>query len=136
MQEISTKNLRPIRPRQNKATQKKNPHIISNTKLVSTGVMQEEQIFMSEYSHGIKIKFNAEKLTQPPNLPIQCRSKNPRFSTNSRTAVRKKKKKNNNNNPSFSRQTNTEILTTQKLTQGFCYAAEKLTNQQKRGMRT
>jgi hypothetical protein len=93
MQEISTKNLRPIRPRQNKATQKKNPHIISNTKLVSTGVMQEEQIFMSEYSHGIKIKFNAEKLTQPPNLPIQCRSKNPRFSTNSRTAVRKKKKK-------------------------------------------
>jgi hypothetical protein len=47
MQEISTKNLRPIRPRQNKATQKKNPHIISNTKLVSTGVMQAEQIFMS-----------------------------------------------------------------------------------------
>jgi hypothetical protein len=63
MQEISKKNLHPIRPRQNKATQKKNPHIISNAKLVSTGVMQAEQIFMIEYSHGIKIKFNAEKLT-------------------------------------------------------------------------
>jgi hypothetical protein len=47
MQEISKKNLHPIRPRQNKATQKKNPHIISNTKLVSTGVMQAEQISMS-----------------------------------------------------------------------------------------
>jgi hypothetical protein len=34
-------------------------------------------------------------------------------------------------NPSFSRQTNTE-----KLTQDFCYVAEKLTNQQKHGMRT
>jgi hypothetical protein len=40
----------------------------------------------------------------------------------------KKKKK---TNPSFSRQTNTE-----KLTQDFCYVAEKLTNQQKNGMRT
>jgi hypothetical protein len=47
-----------------------------------------------------------------------------------------KKKKKKKPNPSFSRQTNTEILTKQKLTQDFCYAAEKSTNQQKKGMRT
>jgi hypothetical protein len=49
------------------------------------------------------------------------------------TQLSLKKKK---TNPSFSRQTNTEKLTNQKLTQYFCYVAEKLTNEQKNGMRT